>query len=143
MYDAYGKFPPDGLFQGNFWLMGSASSCTEVNATYYKRDHGSFIKKNLTSFGGKYCLIQPLMLPIANGTWEELVDENFPDKQMTGAGMGLLRELEGIPTQRSPPLLWPGEGIFGASGVRERSCLMAQALKRLLCMLGIMGSGSS
>lgn len=42
MYDSYGKYPPDGMFFGNFWAPGSPSSCLEVEA-------GDGV------FAGRYC----------------------------------------------------------------------------------------
>lgn len=46
MYDAYGKFPTDGMISsGNFWALGSPSSCLEVEVS--SGDYGDFL--------GRYC----------------------------------------------------------------------------------------
>lgn len=104
MYDSYGKFPPDGYFQENFWQIGSPSSCIEVNALEPNA------KELHNSFKGRYCLIQPFRLPIPNGTWDEAVDELVPQREQTQHK----RELP-----KSPPLLLPGNGIFDTVGVRN------------------------
>lgn len=49
MYDSFGKFPTDGMISlGNFWALGSPSSCLEVKV-------GAVEDGDDHSFMGRYC----------------------------------------------------------------------------------------